>query len=153
MDKRIYIGAFLLWAIGFGMYAYLSPKLNRETIVGANVVRFSNTSIPVELAITSKAQQKGLSGRASLSQDSGMLFIFDHPAFYRFWMPDMHFPIDIIWIRDKKVVDISAEVTNAFDPIHPVYYIPREKAEYVLEVNAGFAEKKDIKIGDPVLLP
>jgi len=115
-------------------------------------VRIGSVEIPVELAIDSASQQKGLSGRPSLDSQSGMLFIFNKPGIYTFWMPDMNFTIDIIWINDNKVVDINANVSNNFDPENPSFYEPVAPAQYVLEVNAGFAKTENIKIGDTVSL-
>lgn len=115
-------------------------------------VYIDSTEIPVEVVRDEATRQKGLSGRPSLDEKSGMLFVFDKPAVYTFWMPDMNFPIDIIWINDGKVIDISANVSNDFDPNNPRFYAPSQPAQYVLEVNAGFAENKNIKIGDPVSL-
>lgn len=120
--------------------------------VAESSVQIRNTVIPVELARTSLEQQRGLSGRATLDPNKGMLFIFTRADYYKFWMPDMQFPIDIIWINDNTVVDISANVSNAFDPINPTYYSPRTPAQYVLEVNSGFAAVHSINIGDSVEL-
>jgi hypothetical protein len=117
------------------------------------VVKISSVEIPVELARTQAELEQGLSGRPSLEADKGMLFVFSRPGTYSFWMPDMHFPIDIIWINNDKVVDISADVSNEFDAEDPVFYRPSEPAQYVLEVNAGYAAEKEIKIGDEVALP
>lgn len=63
----------------------------------------------------------------------------------------MRFPIDIIWINNGKVVDVSRNASNDFNILKPRFYRPKEPAQYVLEVNAGFAEKKGIVIGDTVL--
>lgn len=115
------------------------------------LVRISSVEIPVELALTPEEQEQGLSGRPGLDADKGMLFIFPEPGTYSFWMPDMNFPIDIIWINDSKVVDISADVPNDFDPADPVFYRPAVPAQYVLEVNAGFAKRMGIDIGDDVI--
>lgn len=106
--------------------------------------------VMVEIATTSAAVQKGLSGRAYLGRDQGMLFIFSQPDRHRFWMPDMRFPIDIIWIAGDKVIDIDKNVSNRFDPARPVFFTPSSPVRYVLEVNAGFSKKYGIKIGDPV---
>ena len=66
-------------------------------------------------------------------------------------MPDMHFPIDMIWISSgKKVVGVSANVSNEFDPANPKFYKPPSPAQYVLEVNAGFASRLGIETGDRV---
>jgi uncharacterized protein len=116
-------------------------------------VRINSLEIPVEVAADAISRVKGLSGRTSLDEGSGMLFIFDKPGIYSFWMPDMNFPIDIIWINDAKVVDISKNVPNDFSLLNFRAYKPSQPSQYVLEVNAGFAEKENIKIGDAVSLP
>ena len=114
-------------------------------------VRFGKVSVPVEVVEDVAAVTKGLSGRVSLDENSGMLFVFSEVNIYRFWMPDMHFPIDIIWIdENKNVVGISADVSNEFDPANPRFYTPPRPVRYVLEVNAGFSGSKNIKIGSPV---
>lgn len=124
---------------------YLAPEVYQGPLV-----RIADISIPVELATTSEAIVKGLSGRTSLDHDKGLLFIFGAPARYRFWMPDMNFPIDILWLGEDKVVDITQEVSNNFDPLNPIFYRPAQPVRYVLEVNAGFAESHKLKIGDSV---
>ncbi len=116
----------------------------------APVVRIGVTEIPVELATSSSAVHKGLSGRSLLGADQGMLFIFDRPDRYRFWMPDMHFPIDIIWIDGGKIVDADENVSPEFDPSRPVFYTSAHPVRYVLEVNAGFMKRNNMRIGDPV---
>ncbi|MDP3965468.1 MAG: DUF192 domain-containing protein [bacterium] len=130
--------------------ASLAIEPQAPAIVGPSVT-IGQTVIAVELATTTEAVQKGLSGRASLGSQSGMLFIFSKPDIYRFWMPDMHFPLDIIWVNDGTVVDISENVSNEFDPRAPRFYAPSKPVRYVLEVNAGFAADKNIQIGDPVV--
>ena len=79
-----------------------------------------------------------------------MLFVFQMPAIYRFWMPDMHFPLDMIWINNGKVVDISANVTTTFDAANPTFYTPKSPAKDVLEVNAGYSAAHGIEPGDSV---
>lgn len=114
-------------------------------------VTIGGVPVMVEIATTSAAVQKGLSGRASLGQDQGMLFIFSQPDRYRFWMPDMRFPIDIIWIADDKVAEIDENVSNRFDPANPVFFAPSVPVRHVLEVNAGFSKKYGIAAGDAVI--
>lgn len=115
-------------------------------------VTINKLEIPIEVMRTLTEVQKGLSGRANLDPKNGMLFIFSKADYYRFWMPDMHFPIDIVWINNNEVVDISYNVSNEFDPSKPKFYLPSKKANYVLEVNAGFSKKNNIKIGNSVIL-
>ncbi|GEM_PF-714126 len=111
-------------------------------------IRVGNTDIPVEVAETPAEKEKGLSLRESLPQSQGLLFLFDAPLQYQFWMKEMKFPIDIIWIgADKRVMDI----TENLDPAtYPKTFNPSQPAQYVLEVNTFFAQMHGIKIGDNV---
>lgn len=116
--------------------------------VGAIVVN-------VELADTEAKRSKGLGGRNSLPQNSGMLFTFDHPDQYKFWMKDMKFPLDFIWINGDSVVDILPNIPNppaTVDTSSLPIYEPVAPVDKVLEVNAGFAASHGIKIGDKVML-
>src|SRR3989344_2951783 len=155
----ILFGAIVLYAHPFFPYAKLTPSSNYPTfptqkynaIDSGSYVKIGQIKIPVEVAETEAQVQKGLSGRKFLDQKSGLFFVFAKPDFYRFWMPDMNFPIDIIWIADKKVVGVEENVTNDFNPAHPKFYIPPQPVRQVLEVNAGFARNKKIRAGDPVI--
>ena len=98
---------------------------------------------------------KGLSGRNNLAKDTGMLFTFSEKGIYSFWMRDMKFPIDILFISDDKIVDF---VVNAPKPAKdqlpsslPVYK-SSEPANIVLEINANEIEKNKFKKGDKVTL-
>ena len=78
-----------------------------------------------------------------------MLFVFKEEGYYPFWMKDMKFPLDIIWINDSKVIDITyGAQTEGSTPTN--IYRPNNPVKYVLEVNAGFALENNIRIGDPV---
>ncbi|MCX6751552.1 MAG: DUF192 domain-containing protein, partial [Candidatus Nomurabacteria bacterium] len=93
-----------------------------------------------------EAQEKGLSGRKSLNEDQGMLFVFYKSEIYPFWMKDMNFAIDIIWIdEDFRVVFIKK---NASTQSYPETFTPNQNARYVLEGSAGFSEKNNLKVGD-----
>lgn len=116
-------------------------------------VKINDLVIPVEIVQTAEAIQKGLSGRSSLPVDQGMLFLFPKPSIYRFWMPDMYFSIDIIWINNGIVVDTDENLSTDFDRENPVFYTPNVPARQVLEVNAGFVKANKIKKGDRVSLP
>jgi lipid II:glycine glycyltransferase (peptidoglycan interpeptide bridge formation enzyme)/uncharacterized membrane protein (UPF0127 family) len=113
-------------------------------------VHIKKTSIPVEVSKDTGSIRKGLSGRDSLKPGCGMLFVFPRPKQYRFWMRNMNFPLDIIWIREGKVVAITEGVKNEFDQSHPFFYKAPQKVDRVLEVNAGFAKRKGVSVGDPV---
>lgn len=113
--------------------------------------QINNQTFKVEVAKTETERQMGLSGKESLSSDQGMLFVFDNPDYHSFWMKDMKFPIDIIYLSGEKVVTV---VENAEPPISPnenlVIYQPEEKADRVLEVSAGTVQKYKITKGSVV---
>lgn len=112
-------------------------------------VEIGGKTVKVEIANDPAEMQKGLSGRESLEDGRGMLFVFGEQGQTAFWMKDMKFPLDIIWIQDETIVDIAANLP----PLAGDYvstYSPRVPANYVLEVNAGFAAEHGIKEGDQV---
>ena len=113
------------------------------------IVCFSEKCVNVEIADEYSERQIGLMFREELPENSGMLFIFENSNEYRFWMKNTLIPLDVIWIsEDMKIVDIQNAVPCVEEPCE--VYRPREKALYVLEVNAGFAEENGIEIGDEV---
>ena len=90
---------------------------------------------------------RGLSDVKILDKDSGMLFVFPTKEVRTFWMKDMNFPLDIIWITDNKIIGIEKNLQP--EGSHPLRsYQSPSAVNYVLEVNAGFCEKEKIKIGD-----
>ena len=103
--------------------------------------------IDAEVADTPARKQRGLSGRPSLADGQGMLFPYAEPGRHGFWMPDMHFDIDILWIRAGRIVDVSADVSKD-DPLAVVR--PREPADLVLELPAGTAQRRGFRVGDAV---
>lgn len=111
-----------------------------------STVKINNIIINIELAQTLNEKTQGLSNRDFLDKNEGMLFVYDVPDFYSFWMKDMKFPIDIIWIdKDHKIVDLHK---NVLPESYPQRFQPKNPAQYILEVNAGFCEKHNIQIGD-----
>ena len=129
-----------------------SPLMGEGEGEGAPRMRVGSATVVIEIADTDAKRAQGLSGRESLAQDQGLLFIMKEPAVHYFWMKDMLFPLDIIWIREGIVVDISENVPAPKDGEKPMTVSPGEPADQVLEVNAGFAEKNGITTGDKVEL-
>jgi hypothetical protein len=103
--------------------------------------------VDAEVADTPERKQRGLSGRAALGESEGMLFSYDAPGRHGFWMPDMHFDLDILWIRAGRIVHIEPRVPHADAT---TIYRPREPADLVLEVPAGTAERRGWRVGDRV---
>lgn len=111
-------------------------------------VKVKEILVKVDLASSFEEQTRGLSGRKELKENEGMLFIFQKPNKSYFWMKDMNFSIDIIWININK--EIVSFKKNADPNLFPETYGPREDSLYVLEVPAGFVEKNNLKEGEKV---
>lgn len=145
----IIIISFLL--IIFSLIEEPREDLTLNGIQNIKYVKIAGQSIKVDLALTKDAQSMGLSGREGLDSDEGMLFVFKYSLSHPFWMKDMNFPIDIIWIsEDLKVVYIKKD---ARPELYPEIYEPKgeeQYSRYVLEVVSGFSDKNNLKEGDRV---
>ena len=137
------LSALIILIIAFLLVTSFLPKTPRAEINGH--------VFSLDVAETSQEQELGLAKYKSIALDHGMIFIFDQTDYYSFWMKDMKFPIDIIFIRGDKVVDIFNKVPVWANENLPVY-TTKTKADKVLEINAGLANKYSIKIGDTVKL-
>ncbi len=113
------------------------------------VIKIGEAIVNVEIADTPDKRTLGLSGRTALLPNAGMLFVFDNEDYHTFWMKDMNFPLDLIWIgSDMKVMDV---LKNATPDTYPKYaFKPDKPARYVVEVNAGWIERNKINLGDKI---
>jgi len=110
---------------------------------------FKNTCIKVEVVEGPIQLEQGLMFRESMKEDEGMLFILPEEKFTKFWMRNMRFALDIIWMDKEKVVfQISENVPPCQGPCPDI--IPSQKTKYVLEVNSGFSKRHQLKIGEKV---
>ena len=118
------------------------------------VVTIGSIRFRAELAFEASSRQKGLSDRDYLEQGTGMLFIFEDRNASPFWMFNMRFPLDFIWISDQcAVVDITHSVPVPSKNIDAKYlklYTPQYPAAYNFEINAGEAKEFDLKLGERV---
>jgi hypothetical protein len=136
---------FLLAVLVIFLVIFDAVFHNKNTQAQMEVVLGGKTFL-MEMASTPAQWQQGLSGHTPLSANSGMIFIFDKPDNYGFWMKDMNFPLDIIWIgEDFRVVHIEK---NLAPDTYPAVYYPGTPSKYVLEIYAGESDKNNIKIGD-----
>jgi len=117
-------------------------------------VRVAGKEFSVQVADMPASRTKGLSGRVSLPENGGMFFDFNAYGDYGFWMRDMNFPIDIIWIKDDSIVGFSENVLP--EPGKSIFslttYHPPKQVDKVLEINAGLVRKYGFKVGDGVFL-
>lgn len=145
LNKKTIYSVFILIAF-FLLLFYFYNKLPNNF----KYLKIADTILKVEVASTPELQTQGLSGRNGLNENDGMLFVFDHSGVYYFWMKDMNFSIDMIWLdKNLKVIYIEK---NATPESYPKTFGPNKDSLYVLEVVPGFSDKHNLKEGDSVLL-
>lgn len=110
-------------------------------------VTINNKTFNVFLAKSAIEKQIGLSSKNKISENQGMLFLFDKPDYYSFWMKEMKFSIDIIYIENNKVTTVISGVKPPSDSTNLPIYTPKKKSDMVLEVSAGLSKKYNIHEG------
>ena len=113
-------------------------------------ISFGTTTIAVEVVDTPETMERGLSGRPSLEEGRGMLFVYSEDVFPRFWMKDMHFSLDILFLaHDGTIVALHHNVTPQ---TYPQAFGTRVAARYVLEVPAGYTERHGLAEGGKIVV-
>jgi uncharacterized membrane protein (UPF0127 family) len=115
-------------------------------------VHVGDAVVKAEVADDPSERSQGLSGRAPLGRDEGMLFLLpdDQPTF---WMKGMRFGLDIVWIRGRRVVDVTARIPaprSGTPDSRLKTYSPSRAANNALEVRAGWAARNRVGVGDLV---
>lgn len=114
------------------------------------IVSVGGTSIPVTIADSDIERQQGLSNTNNLSDGSGKFFIFDNPGIYGFWMKDMQYGIDIIWVdSDWRIIAIDKDISPE---TYPAIFYPPSDVLYVLEVGAGFSTQYNLSVNQLLTL-
>ena len=111
-------------------------------------------SIKAEVAGTEPARQKGLMHRTHLGEKEGMLFYFDQLGNHSFYMYNTRIPLSVIFLNESlRIVDIQDMVPCLEEnPSACTVYAPRAACKYAIEVNQGFVQQYEIKVGDLVKL-
>lgn len=155
MRIRLIIGIIVVIAIVVGLvFGFNYLFRHAATPLGqspSSTITINKHAFRVIVAKSDNEKEIGLSNKSSLASDQGMLFPFQTADYYAFWMKNMKFPIDIIYINNSRIVTIfhsvpSPKNTNDQLPI----YKPSQPANNVLEINAGLAKKYNFKEGDAV---
>lgn len=150
--KKVLLVSGLLLALVAGV-VFAQNYLKTKTFFSFNrtpTITINGHSLQLTVADSPEEQQIGLSDTKSLPEDQGMIFLFEKPGYHTFWMKDMKLPIDIIYIKDDKIVTILSNVQPPQQEESPIVYTPAEPSDKVLEINAGLSQKYDFKKGDSV---
>lgn len=152
--RKTYPAFFLALAvISAGVFWFsirLKTKTPRLSRFGNSVkeVQINGQNFSTEIVVTPEKKALGLSGRRELCPDCAMLFVFENPGSFSFWMKDMMFDLDIIWILGDEIASIDKNVSHergSAEIVRPP--IPVDK---VLEINAGGSDRLNLKAGDKV---
>ena len=148
MKKYIAIGLVLILVVLIFLFKFLFLP---NTTINPPYAKINNLTLELEIADDFNERKQGLSNRETLCKDCGMLFIFPDKQVRNFWMKDMNFPLDIIWINDDKIEGINENLLpegevpgKTYSSILPV--------NYVLEINAGLANEYGLEAGDRIEL-
>ena len=145
---KFFLAGFLI------LIAIIIFVLSRQPRQGGAAVMniyINKQAIKAEVARTPYQFYQGLSKRASLCPDCGMLFVFSDFDERTFVMRDMMFPLDIIFIAKGKVVKVYENLAPEGDKPQNLYN-SEVPADQVLEINAGQAKAWGIKIGDELTM-
>lgn len=130
--------------LGFGAFLLYSRGTTKTSVLEPHSMTYEIVRTPLE-------QERGLSGRSSIPDNYGMLFVFAKADRYGFWMKDMLVPIDIIWLSDfGTIIKVDASVAPS---TYPNAFYPPEPVHYVLETRAGYAATRGWTAGSVVPLP
>ena len=139
---------------------FVMPRLNQppETVVdnpktSLVPLMVGDQQIQVEIRDEEAERELGFSGRKNLGDNEGMLFVFEQAVQPTFWMKDMQFSLDVVWIREGKVVEIEENVPHPTET-EPVIatMIPQNPIDMVLEVPSGWVSRTGVKVGDEIKL-
>jgi len=107
--------------------------------------------LDADIPITSELVAKGLAVKNQLKENEAMLFVFEESAKHSFWMKDMKFPIDIIWLNSNgKVVYIEQNLQPCVLALICTSYSPNTDSQYVLETVAGFTQRHNVSVGTEI---
>jgi uncharacterized membrane protein (UPF0127 family) len=144
----------IIIALGIAFYqnssknnpSFLTNLFGKKTTVTINKQVFS-----AMVAKSDIDKEKGLSVKSSIGQNEGMLFPFAKEAYYAFWMKDMKFSIDIIFINKNRIITIHQNVPAPKSPSESLLlYRPEEPVNMVFEIKAGLSQKYNFKKGDEI---
>lgn len=140
MNKNIYIYFCIL------LFIFIFSQLYTHTsyLKGYNKIKatIGKQTYTLFIANNEIKRQKGLSNIKAMRDNEGMLFTFEKPDYYHFWMKDMQFPLDLIFINGDKVVDV---IKNIRPESYPHTITSTEKANKVIELNAGEIDKSSLQ--------
>ncbi len=152
MKKILFVFA-LLFIIVAGMVIAQNYLKNNSFLEKNPIAVINDRTFELTVADSAEEKEVGLSKATSLPENKGMIFLFEKPDYYSFWMKNMKIPIDIIYINNDEIVTIHNNVQPPANPSESLnIYTPTEPSNKVLEIQGNLSEKYNFKKGDKVTL-
>ncbi len=154
--RRLIIVSSIFFLVCFSVFVifqfdrvlgWLAPDYETATVI------INGHEVYVDVALDDFQRAQGLSGRETLAENNGMLFVFDKAEKYSFWMKDMNFSLDFVWIRNGVVVGVTQNVPVPAQDVSLSdlkRYSNNEPFDMVLEINSGMVQRYNIEVGDNV---
>lgn len=132
----------------------IAPASGLEALAKMPEVKLGNEVVKLEVASTDKEVQRGLMYRTNLPETQGMVFLFNPPRPVAFWMYHCFINLDMLFIKNGKIVKISKNVPpcKSKDSTEcPTYPADGQvEVDQVIEVAGGYCERHGVKEGDSV---
>ena len=120
-------------------------------------ISINNMTLDAMVADTPDKMMQGLQYQQRLPYNQGMIFVLSTPQVIPMWMPNMRFPLDIIWFdSDGNILHIEKNVPPCTLPEYskcPVYNRDGQPAKYALEVTSGFTDRYNISMNSKLAIP
>lgn len=118
------------------------PQDSLDRVTG----KLGGETFDVMVARTEDEQKRGLGGLSGLAPQEAMLFPYKVSDFHGFWMKDMNFSIDIVWLdQDSRIVHIEKSIAP---DTYPKIYFPASPSRSVVEFSAGTIDRLGVSVGN-----
>ena len=163
-NRKMYIITLLIVTVGLALFFLINQETKKETAMQTDVLEIpfikqgelifidrtatdALAIIGIEVADDDQKRARGLMYRKSIPENGGMLFTHETEQIQSFWMKNTYIPLDIIFVnKERKIVTIHPNTR----PMKEWSYASTEPAIYVVEVNAGFCARNNIRTGDKI---
>lgn len=148
--RRIILGVFVLLILTSIAFILLQEK---ESRLMTSLTLGDQQRLVVEVAKTPATISLGLGNRDAIGSD-GMLFVLPTRSVPTFWMKNMRFDLDFVWIDMNTIVDLTATVsaTPGLSDEQLTLVSPKQPVTHVLELPAGDIARRNLRIGDSVVI-
>lgn len=148
MSRRYIVVIAIIVLLCAGAYMAFAPHGASAPADKRPSLTIGGQTVRIDIADNDPERARGLGGRAGLEDTEGMLFIFENEGMHSFWMKDMRFSIDMVWLdSDKRIIYIEENVSPE---TFPQSFGPSELSRFVIELPAGWIKSHNVRVGETV---